>query len=530
MIRLETYLSENYKKEKEQQKAVWELIEKVIPTYEKYFDKKGWAYKFGDEPQNVSTSTVAMIAFSMYVLISGKLDLVIDETEENFLKDYCEKNGLLEKFRAIFDSSLSLIIDVFKSERKEGDRVVKKEFTFKSTTYGENDPLTLMWVRYLIDNGNDKSIAIKEDFDKACKGKVKEIFKTLYSNKNDIEYSSTIDRTHIFPLLKIVQLYFAMTSSEEKRNNFYKNIDKEEFDKYVNVVGNTFENCLHNQLSLSSIENSNFDAAELVFSLEGLLLLDFNRDNFDQGLLDRVFKVIKERQAVSLYWRPLKPFVTNDQGMALLPLSVEIATSLIRICRLLGKRGGELFSRNYEIFERYTEWLRTRVTVYQCNTECSNCKTKSFCSKNKPNNDKKFYGWCSEHIYSPNVIHQWETSQVLVYLFNFNDMLQKRIAHQSFEFANFSSKDCGKNKEAWTKWEEKEPVSKDGFEVYKYIRKNYVEESNYFSMLLYGPPGTGKSTIAEKIAETKGWPLVTITPSDFIANGADQLKLSKKYF
>jgi len=361
-----------------------------------------------------------------------------------------------------------------------------------------------------------------------------------------------LDSYHIFPLLKTVQLYNSIINIDYEREEagFWNDMAKEEIkdyeenlikiskdkmNSYINSAINKFRNCLHHHLSLANIENSNFDTAELVFSLEGLLILDSNKDNFDQNLLNRVFDVVKNRQNISLYWRPLKPIVSDERGSALLPLSVEIAMSLIRICRLLGKRGEELFSRYYEIFEKYTEWLKTRISIVRCNYEkCDDCDVKQYCFyKNSNDNNKVFYGWCSEHVYQPDVIHPWETSQVLVYLVNFNDMLKKHIANQLLKYANFSIKYPKSDDKPWLTledWDDNEPVCSKSLDVYKNIWKFFVDshkceetesKNKYYSMLLYGPPGTGKTTIAEKIAEAKGWPLITITPSDFIASGAD---------
>jgi SpoVK/Ycf46/Vps4 family AAA+-type ATPase len=41
--------------------------------------------------------------------------------------------------------------------------------------------------------------------------------------------------------------------------------------------------------------------------------------------------------------------------------------------------------------------------------------------------------------------------------------------------------------------------------------------------LLFGPPGTSKTSIAKVIAERLGWPLIVITPSEFLSKGLEQI-------
>jgi ATPase family associated with various cellular activities (AAA) len=43
------------------------------------------------------------------------------------------------------------------------------------------------------------------------------------------------------------------------------------------------------------------------------------------------------------------------------------------------------------------------------------------------------------------------------------------------------------------------------------------------SALLFGPPGTSKSRLAKAIAEYLGWPLVVVTPSEFLGKGLEQV-------
>lgn len=43
------------------------------------------------------------------------------------------------------------------------------------------------------------------------------------------------------------------------------------------------------------------------------------------------------------------------------------------------------------------------------------------------------------------------------------------------------------------------------------------------SALLFGPPGTSKSRLAKAIAEYLGWPIIVITPSEFLGKGLEQV-------
>lgn len=511
MTRLQDYLDKKYIQEKEQVNSVLNLIKKALPIFTDFNDSTGWSYIVNSNESELSTSTLSMIAFAMSVLLNGKYDLIIDEKCDNY-------------FQLFFDKSIYFneILDTAKNIIKKSYR--KSHNNFKSNTFGNNDPFTMMWFRSLLVDDIDRKPTCDIDNDfynqykNLCVEKVKRIFKDIYVNKYGVEFSdgNKIESTHMFPLLKVIQLYCSLESKDEIHI-------QEDEENNIKAVKATLINNLHHHLSLENIENSNFDAAELVFSLEGLLLLDQNKDNFDDIILSRVFEVIKKRQNYSLYWRPLKPFVLDKKGLALLPLSVEIAMSLIRICRLLGEKGERVFSKYVEIFNKYTEWLKTRIVTVPIKKS-----RLSEINKLEPqeSNITFFYGWCSEHVYQPDVIHLWETSQVLVYLVNYKDMLQKHIAYYSLRCAGLSTKSSIKKPSAWAEWIETEPVA--ALDNYLKINDYYIENQNKFSMLLYGPPGTGKSTIAEKIAETLGWPLITITPSDFVASGVDQVETKSK--
>jgi SpoVK/Ycf46/Vps4 family AAA+-type ATPase len=229
--------------------------------------------------------------------------------------------------------------------------------------------------------------------------------------------------------------------------------------------------------------------------------------------------VLTKAQEESAFWRPTKPFLAQDNGMSLFPISVEVANSILRSCELYD--GKELYntfgSRNIGLFRRYWQWLRARAV------------------RLKEADSATVVGWHSEHVNETDAIHVWETSQVLEFLLLYRKLLLDHIARTTLVLSRFTVRQP-KSAKGWDDIaKDYEPVTVLGeqFQFYERIGVDFIKGwkqrmPKHFSMLLYGPPGTGKTTVAENVADTLGFPMITITVSDFLAGGGAQLESRAK--
>lgn len=453
----------------------------------------------------------------------------------------------------IFEKVWQKLIKETKDELNEK----KKLHITYSESFGREDPFTLTWILEIDRSPIFKKNPMPEEVRKSIRGlakkRIRKIFGAqnfLYSKdrkgyswltweneadkkagKSDKQSKVQVSTDHAFPALRYVQLYKCLKEDRSIR-------------AYLSTVKlqSYFENRIHEQLSKSEIRDGSFDASELVFALEGLLQLE--PDSVSRTLLDRIFKVIAESQNRNPYWRPVKPFVASPQGVVLFPLSVETACSLLRCCHLveIHQKDPQCFSQNIDLFQRYSDWLLSRL------------KRGKVTAKRGTVN---FTGWHSEHVHIHPGIHLWETSQVMLFLIFYSAMLDRHVARQSLLSTHLFEEQPWEDKQKY--WHEQywknekqigEPLASLGdspLQAYRYAlqnliaprpspsgysdyttKKNSQQTDMQYSMLLYGPPGTGKTTFAEEICKALRWPLITITPSDFIRGGESQVEARAK--
>jgi hypothetical protein len=302
-----------------------------------------------------------------------------------------------------------------------------------------------------------------------------------------------------------------------------------------------FEAGLHEQLSFAEMVDSRFDAAELSFGLEGMLLI--RPEVVTRNLFDRVMSVLREVQESAGYWRSETPMVYQKKGEVLFTVSVESANAVLASFALYDKRWSvhdSVGTDHIDLLKRYWKWLKTRRSVVQNGARVS-CK-------------HGLKGWHSEHVNDPHLIHLWETSQVAEFLVNFRDQLKRHIARTTLKLAACSHKlpaipkgiklPAEEPPAADARWALAsatfEPVTflDEKFKVYERIGTSFVAPRKQagqrssaqpaYSMLLYGPPGTGKTTVATSLSWALDYPLISITVSDFLANGAVEIEARAK--
>jgi hypothetical protein len=502
---LERYLVEEHPLDQQDVADLENTLKSTVRLFgdSAYFDANlGWPYAVtvGKEAKalKLSQNTTAMIVNSL-LRFRGKF------TKQLFVGAY--RKNVFEIPKAE-DSCPDTIIDKALQTLLRGINV-DGVFGTTSGTYGSNDVFTLAWLSELMaanwelvpGDAPENKVSIElwhklgSDLRKVLGAKLG----GKVSAKNLIAPPGGEALEHAFPVLRLVQA--------AKRLDITS--DYKDFYSY-------FESSLHEQLSFSSIPDSRFDPAELMFCFEGMLLC---QPSVDRTIFDRVMEVLKLAQNNSAFWRPVKPFLATQQGAVIFPVSVEIANSLMRSCVIVDKYipFNTYGSQCVNLLRRYWQWLRARAVTSGDGLV------------------NGFTGWHSEHVNEARTVHLWETSQVMDFLMSYRNMLHLHIARTTLTLSRFKVDYFPKGR-AWAKIESSmEPVSSLGhsLKVYKRIGEDFVTSRGQtgvdnYSMLLYGPPGTGKSTVAKSIAEALGYRMITITVSDFLASGGAQLEARAK--
>lgn len=153
-------------------------------------------------------------------------------------------------------------------------------------------------------------------------------------------------------------------------------------------------------------------------------------------------------------------------------------------------------------------------------------------------------GWSSDRIKVRDYTETWITSYACRFFYKYW-LIEKaylRIkALKSLGVNNYVyNKDVCYNK---TKYWKEEIIEPDSILLPKKTITNIINpviserekgvllitpQKDNLSFIICGPPGSGKTYIVEKMAEAIGWPLVELSPSQFIKNGLDFIESTSK--
>lgn len=495
MNTLALYLQNDFKSDRASLYDIERLIQKSVDAFFCPGHADAWPYEVGgDVGASYSFSTNGMI-LSMLLHVTT---LIPNSIYASNPKPLC----LAEKNKEKLYNKLKYYLEKIDESLPDG---------FNSPTYGDRDPLSIFWCMQIINTPycakEFKSLC--ESITDKLTGVIDEIKTRGMNGKMHFLHfpEGNANILHEHPLVALRALFCAQNghkaSASSKMPNFC----------------DFFDQRLHAQIAYFDIPDARFDPAELAFSLEGRIRSASSKMLSDE-VISRALEIICESQRNNPNLRPVNPLYSTSKGSILLPVSTEVANSLLRTFALIekDKRSIYIVDKFWKIFPRYYKWLKAQLKTIDIDGE-------------------SYSGWISEHM-GTDKIQLWQTAEAITFLSGYQALLQSRIARMSLEASGLKVTDPQdiekiRNKN-WRQWAEEDPLmelpQESPYRVYSAIERDFlkphregVEKKNY-SMLIYGPPGTGKTTVALRIAKELGRVLITVTPSDFLAGGAAEVE------
>jgi SpoVK/Ycf46/Vps4 family AAA+-type ATPase len=290
-----------------------------------------------------------------------------------------------------------------------------------------------------------------------------------------------------------------------------------------------------------------FDPSELAHAVR-VMCRDSGRVRF--ALILKALQVVASAQRADGTWSCQQPFYWRETGFALWTMSMETAAALVSIVHLLvmnpeqyGTGPTEISTELqpiYHALDRFFRWLSGSLVSLRAPPALVVAEaTAQQGTDTKARTELPLYGWCSDRLPESERIHSWATAIGIEFLVQFRRLMQDRInailrteflSHPPSELPRLSEVEPTDLRNARQRGEEGPVIAR----LLKLLREHkYLEliegpwvptrphdiKISFWSALLYGPPGTSKTHLAKAIAGELGWPLISVSPSDFLAKG-----------
>ncbi|CAN5363107.1 hypothetical protein BH09CHL1_BH09CHL1_22090 [soil metagenome] len=285
---------------------------------------------------------------------------------------------------------------------------------------------------------------------------------------------------------------------------------------------------------------SRSDPVELAF---GIALLNRLSTVDQSDLLDAGIRCVVESQLEDGAWAQGRLISYHEQGHPYLP-SFEVGLVLTQL--LSWKIKNDDFTQCEMVLKTLAKSFRHIRSSYSIVDE--------------------YRGWSNDHARLPKFVESWATAVVLEFLINYRDALlairQKFVLRRFTVFqprATLTSVVAGPSQDPSFRdpklhlkpfgdlWPDLEPAFRRlevldqgplkqywepriepttiqdslSSQVIAPIERDWIRRpgEKCRSFILWGSPGTGKTSLVENIAQSLGWPLVVISPPDFLRHG-----------
>ncbi len=268
------------------------------------------------------------------------------------------------------------------------------------------------------------------------------------------------------------------------------------------------------------------DAVALIFCAATLAL---SSNPMDYQFIVPALRICFERQDSLGCW-PLGRVVSEnkDQQEGRLEISTyEIGWALAVVTRrcldygqsgspILSVEGAQLFLNHLVRASQYARGTMVRI----------------------PRENPSITGWCTDHPFGSEMIESWTSSSVLLFSLALNDLIEKVNSLTALETFKSVANPREENWPKWLRWKKYREVYEPDTEcpILEYIAINMIQvvqssrrqlpsaENRTVSALLFGPPGTQKTSIVKAVADGLGWPIVSLSPGDFIKKGLEYIE------